>query len=134
MGLFTRIATAVVASSSLWLQPCLAQDSTIVSKYKDDSTNITFGMYGIDAIVDASTGDVAQGFYNFGIVLPDNALKKDANEYIGMLVSQRHICFAPLLCDFGPHVLTHHPFSRDARAQTRRSPAGVASHTATRAK
>ncbi|ERT01715.1 hypothetical protein HMPREF1624_00009 [Sporothrix schenckii ATCC 58251] len=88
MGLITRIATALVAYSSLWVQPCLAQDSTIVSKYKDDSTNITFGMYGIDAIVDASTGEVAQGFYNFGIVLPDNALKKDANEYIGILRCQ----------------------------------------------
>ncbi|KAL1907886.1 hypothetical protein Sste5344_006309 [Sporothrix stenoceras] len=85
MGLFTRIATAVVASSSFWLQPALAQDSTIVGQYKDDSTNITFGMYGVDAIVDATTGEVAQGFYNFGIVLPDNALKVNANEYIGIL-------------------------------------------------
>jgi cellobiose dehydrogenase (acceptor) len=87
MGLITRIAIAVVAST-LWLQPCLAQDSTNVSQYKDASTNITFGMYGIDAIVDASTGEVAQGFYNFGIVLPDNALKTNANEYIGILVRQ----------------------------------------------
>lgn len=93
MGLFTRIATAVVASSSLWLQPCLAQDSTIVGQYKDDSTNITFGMYGVDAIVDATTGEVAQGFYNFGIVLPDNALKINANEYIGILVRQQGLCF-----------------------------------------
>lgn len=74
------------------LQPCLAQDSTVVSKYKDDSTNITFGMYGVDAIVDASTGEVAQGFYDFGIVLPDDALKRDVNEYIGILVgSPQHV-------------------------------------------
>lgn len=86
MGLIARLATLLVATSSIWTQPCAAQD---VSKYKDASTNITFGMYGVDEIIDSESGDVAQGFYNFGMVLPNDALKKNANDYIGILVCPR---------------------------------------------
>ena len=86
MGLFSRLAAALVASSSLWIQPCAARDASSFSKYTDPATNITFGMYSVDETFDSDTGDVVQGFYDFGLALPNDALEKNANEYIGILV------------------------------------------------
>jgi len=67
------------------LQPCLAQlGENAVPKYTNPETGITFNRYGVEEIVEEE--GYGQGFYDFGMVLPPDALKKDANEYIGYLV------------------------------------------------
>ncbi len=65
------------------LRPCVAQTDE-VPQFTEPNTNITFNTWGVDEIADPGT--VGQNFYQFGIALPPDALKKDATEYIGYLV------------------------------------------------
>jgi len=67
------------------LQPSLAQlGEDTVSQYTNPDTNITFNRWAIEEIVEEE--GYGQGFYDFGMILPPDALEKDANEYIGYLV------------------------------------------------
>ncbi len=52
--------------------------------FTEPNTNISFGTWSLDEIADPDA--VGQHFYQFGIALPPDALKKDATEYIGYLV------------------------------------------------
>ncbi|KAI1389821.1 uncharacterized protein F4822DRAFT_442940 [Hypoxylon trugodes] len=68
MPSFSRIATAVLAAATTF-RACLAQDAV---PYTDATTGIEFGTW-------------AQGDQTFGLALPEDALTKDASEYIGIL-------------------------------------------------
>jgi cellobiose dehydrogenase (acceptor) len=65
------------------LQTCTAQT---VSSYTDKTTGIQFGTWGF--LPNASDPDSipASAAFTFGMALPGDALEKDANEYIGVLV------------------------------------------------
>lgn len=64
-------------------QPCAAQDPTM---YKDVKTGIELGVWGYTPDV-SDEDDPGFGAYQFGMALPEDALTKDATEYIGVLVS-----------------------------------------------
>ncbi|KAI1418705.1 hypothetical protein F5Y13DRAFT_196459 [Hypoxylon sp. FL1857] len=68
MPSFSRIAAAVIAAATTF-RACLAQEAT---PYTDPDTGIEFGTW-------------AQGGQTFGLALPEDALTKDATEYIGIL-------------------------------------------------
>ncbi|KAI0143967.1 hypothetical protein F4776DRAFT_447625 [Hypoxylon sp. NC0597] len=68
MPSFSRIATAVIAAATTF-RTCLAQDAT---PYTDPDTGIEFGTW-------------TQGGQTIGLALPEDALTKDATEYIGIL-------------------------------------------------
>lgn len=58
--------------------------------YKDEKSGIEFGTWAYTA--DASSeDDPGFGAYTFGMALPEDALTKDANEYIGILVGLSHV-------------------------------------------
>nr|ADT70776.1 cellobiose dehydrogenase [Hypoxylon haematostroma] len=75
MPSFSRIATAVLAAATT-LRTCLAQEPT---PYKDPETGIEFGTW-------------VQGDQTIGLTLPEDALTKDANEYIGYLKCAKGWC------------------------------------------
>ncbi|OTA96404.1 cellobiose dehydrogenase protein [Hypoxylon sp. CO27-5] len=68
MPSFSRIATAIIAAATTF-RTCLAQDAT---PYTDPDTGIEFGTW-------------TQGGQTIGLALPEDALTKDATEYIGIL-------------------------------------------------
>ncbi|KAI2606095.1 uncharacterized protein GGS25DRAFT_373452 [Hypoxylon fragiforme] len=68
MPSFPRIATAVLAAAATF-RSCIAQDPV---PYTDPDTGIEFGTW-------------EQGDITFGLALPEDALTKDATEYIGIL-------------------------------------------------
>ena len=75
-----------------------ADEDDGVAKFVEPNTNISFGSWSQDSIPDPE--NIGQGFYQFGLALPPDALKKDADEYIGYLV--RKPLPAPLfLLQFG---------------------------------
>ncbi|EAA28998.1 cellobiose dehydrogenase [Neurospora crassa OR74A] len=80
MKVFTRIGTIVLATS-LYLQQCSAQ--YINEQYTDPVNKITLSTWRPDPGSNSGGGDAAT--YAFGLVLPPDALTKDANEYIGLL-------------------------------------------------
>ncbi len=100
-----------------------------MAAYTDAATNITFNTWGVEEAID-DDGYPVQGTYYFGMALPPDALKNNATEYIGYLVShgrrRRAKITAPGLT----------MFCRDARAHARTRPtaAGAACPTALPAK
>jgi cellobiose dehydrogenase (acceptor) len=71
-----------VLIDSVVLRPCAAQDRVM---YTDPGTNITFGTWSVGGSVNPAAGQ-PQATFTFGMALPQDALTKDATEYIGYLV------------------------------------------------
>lgn len=69
-AIVAALATAAVAQDLPPLSP---------STFTDQATGINFSTW-------ATPGVDGQGAFSFGFVLPEDALKKDATEYIGRLV------------------------------------------------
>jgi len=69
------------------LQTCAAQT---VGTYTDKTTGVQLRTWGF--LPDANDPDSipATAAFTFGMALPADALEKDANEYIGVLVRDKH--------------------------------------------
>lgn len=69
-----RLAAVAAAAAALFTQPCLAQDPTFVTH----ESGIKFGTW-------SAAQSPNQAEFQFGMALPQDALTKDATEYIGLL-------------------------------------------------
>lgn len=78
MSTLRRVGAALVAASL-----CVAQSTPVM--YKDEKTGIQLGTWGYTPDA-TSEDDPGFGAYTFGMALPEDAMTKDANEYIGILV------------------------------------------------
>ena len=58
----------------------------VQGSYKDSKSGISFSTWSTTPSDDPDSS--AQVDFTWGLALPDGALKKDANEYIGYLVSR----------------------------------------------
>jgi cellobiose dehydrogenase (acceptor) len=69
------------------LQTCAAQAA---QSYTDKATGIQFSTWGVFPNASDPDSVAPSAAFMFGMALPGDALTKDANEYIGILVSANH--------------------------------------------
>lgn len=74
----TELMTRLLIHAILVAQTCWAQGTT---SYTDPMTNITFATFNPEL-------EAADGFWQFGMVLPQTALTTDFYDYIGILVGE----------------------------------------------
>ncbi|KAI1180765.1 fungal cellulose binding domain-containing protein [Nemania sp. FL0916] len=83
MGRFGFLSTLLLAAS-LNVQLCLGQSATPVV-YKDSKTGITFDTWVVPDTASGAAGTTTVGGMTMGFAMPQDALTKDANEFIGYL-------------------------------------------------
>ncbi|KAI0409006.1 fungal cellulose binding domain-containing protein [Xylaria palmicola] len=90
MGRLGFLATLLLtasscASSPTHPRPCLGQSSTPTA-WTDSKTGITFDTWVVPNKASGASGTSTWGGMTMGVALPEDALTKDANEFIGYLL------------------------------------------------